>query len=78
MGEHKRIVVEDYPVEKLPEELRAGIEAGHRVRVIVEEELNDGWSDLFRLIDAYQASNSSPVTSAEAVGRIRALRDDWD
>ncbi|WP_427024511.1 hypothetical protein ACP4J4_00670 [Aureimonas ureilytica] len=77
MGEHKRIVIEDYPVENLPEELRGGIETGHRVTVTVEEN-EDRWSDLFRRIDAYQSANTRNVTSEEAVARVRALRDEWD
>lgn len=77
MGEHKRIVIEDYPVENLPEELRGGIEAGHRVTVTVEES-GDRWSDLFRRIEAYQNAHTRHVTSEEAVARVRALRDDWD
>ncbi len=77
MGEHKRIVIEDYPVENLPEELRGGIETGHRVTVTVEES-EDRWSDLFRRIDAYQSANTRHVTSEEAVARVRALRDEWD
>ncbi|ALN71971.1 MULTISPECIES: hypothetical protein [unclassified Aureimonas] len=77
MGEHKRIVIEDYPVENLPEELRGGIEPGHRVTVTVEE-ASDRWSDLFRRIDAYQSANARPVTTEEAVARVRALRDEWD
>jgi hypothetical protein len=36
MGEIKKIVVEHYPVEKLPEDLRAGLEAGQSARVTVE------------------------------------------
>ena len=77
MGEHKRIVIEDYPVENLPEELRGGIETGHRVTVTVEES-EDRWSDLFRRIDAYQSANTRHVTSEEAVARVRAIRDEWD
>lgn len=38
MGETKKIVTEHYPAEKLPEELRAGLETGQLVRVTVEPE----------------------------------------
>lgn len=38
MGETKKIVVEHYAVERLPEELRRGIESGQMVRVTVETE----------------------------------------
>jgi hypothetical protein len=38
MGEMKKIVTEHYPAEKLPEELRCGIEGGQVVRVTVETE----------------------------------------
>ena len=39
MGETKKIVVEHYPVDKLPEDLRRGLDDGMRATVTVEIDL---------------------------------------
>lgn len=85
-----KIVREHYPVEKLPEDLRAGLEVGQKVTVTLEEEVV---GDEIRLEDIEALlANSTPITleqaralvgtrsttAEEAVARIRALRDEWD
>lgn len=75
MGGTKRIVTDGFPVEKLPEELRRGLESGQVVRVTVET------------LASHSATTPTPLTSffgsgkgcyseEEAVGFIRRLRDE--
>ncbi|MGA0533780.1 hypothetical protein [Hansschlegelia sp. KR7-227] len=92
MDERDKIIREDYPVEKLPEDLRAGLGAGTRVRVTVEAaaeriEQSDAarerklraWARINAKIDAARASpHFKPVSTEEAVARVRELRDEWD
>lgn len=81
--ERDKIIREDYPVENLPEDLRAGLGGVQRVKVTVEPErpgrrLNS-WAEIKAEIAALHASPTfKPVTTEEAVARVRALRDEWD
>jgi hypothetical protein len=75
----KRIVIDDFPASELPASVRGDIDPSHRVRVVVEDTSGNRWSDLIAQVQAYQAKRTTPpVTSEEAVARIRALRDEWD
>ena len=77
MSEHKRIVLEDYPAERLPEELRRGITPGHRVRVTIEDEREASTTEpRFRRFRGIAAEKNTSIE--EAVARIRTLRDEWD
>ena len=76
-----KIVVEHYPVERLPEDLREGFGRGDSVRVTVEADPPVAMTAAEvvatmkrRLADRDNAG----VTVGEAVARIRALRDEWD
>lgn len=84
-----RIVREHYPVEKLPEDLRDGLPVGTTVTVTVEGRSPPAPFDsrLDQILrDARPVGPSearmrlarSGVGAAEAVARIRALRDEWD
>ena len=75
MTEIKKIVTEHYPVDRLPEELRRGIESGQMVRVVVEAEEEPTRVPLVDLIGSAKGLYASPE---EAVAFIRALRDEWD
>lgn len=73
-----RIVREHYPVEKLPEDLREGIEGTH-VSVTVEiEEPAPLPQPTWQEIRAKLKKRELAVTTEEAVARIRALRDEWE
>ncbi|MBB3773611.1 hypothetical protein FHS55_004253 [Angulomicrobium tetraedrale] len=83
-----KIVREHYPVEKLPEDLREGIEGTHvRVTLVTEvvpgSEADDRIDAILRnpqpmTIEQARASvGRRGTTTDEAVARIRALRDEW-
>lgn len=84
-----KIVREHYPVEKLPADLRAEVEGLDTVTVTIDAEPEQhagesrqdkvSWPELLERLRALRASGEiEPVTSEEAVARIRALRDEWD
>ena len=79
-----KIVREHYPVENLPADLREGLEAGSTVRVVVEMEgdapnpAKASFEDFMKKVEAYRSQDERRVTTAEAVARIRELRDEWD
>lgn len=79
-----KIVRENYPASKLPEDLREGLDPGSTVRVVIEAGDAIGkprktFYELKKLIDELKSRpDFKPVTADEAVQRIRALRDEWD
>jgi hypothetical protein len=73
MGETKKIVTEHDPAEKLPDELRAGLESGQLVRVTVEpEEPSKAGFDLM----SFMGAGAGVYSPEEAVSSIRRLRDE--
>ncbi|MEN5083192.1 hypothetical protein ABE438_11965 [Bosea sp. TWI1241] len=84
-----KVVREHYPVEKLPADLRAEMEGVSTVTVTIDAEPEPqagedrrgkaSWPELLERLRTLRASGEiEPVTSEEAVARIRALRDEWD
>jgi hypothetical protein len=79
-----KIVREHYPVEKLPEDLREGLQAGATVRVVLEvedetiERPSMSFEESMRLINDYRRDNPERVSVEDAVQRVRDLRDEWD
>jgi hypothetical protein len=78
MGENKRIVIEHFPVDRLPEELRQGLESGKLVRVTVEGGGNEAISDTKRLRAFLGAASGRYTDPQDIVTEIRQTRDDWD
>ena len=76
MGEMKRIVTERYPVDKLPEELRRGLEGAQIVRVTVESEQEPEAVAASPSLMSYFGSGRGCYSAAEAVDYIRMLRDE--
>ena len=74
MTEQKKIVTEHFPVDRLPEELRRGIESGRMVRVVVEAEPPQKRS----LRSFLGCGKGLYATPEEAVAEIRKLRDESD
>lgn len=74
-----KIVREHYPVERLPEDLRAELGLARTVTVTLEQEDSVGpppdreWLERLR-----QRSHDLPPATDDPVARIRRLRDEWD
>ncbi len=77
-----KIVLEHYPVEKLPEDLRVGLEAYQTVRVVIEEDANSGQratpAETVAAIRKFRAENKERENLDAAVAGIRELRNEWD
>ncbi|MDX2259766.1 MAG: hypothetical protein NW205_12745 [Hyphomicrobiaceae bacterium] len=76
MTEIKRIVVENFPVARLPEELRVGLAADARVTVTVEADAVV--VQRRTLTDYFGAGKGAYPAPDDAVEQIRKLRDEWD
>ena len=79
MGETKKIVVEHFPADKLPEELRRGIESGEMVRVTVEANGPRDISLTAKPIDEFYgcAKGFYANQGIDPAEFIRQLRDEW-
>jgi hypothetical protein len=73
MNEFNHIVMKGYPVEKLPEELRRGLENVLTVTVTIVPELP---SEERRPLRSFLGAGKGVYTEEEAVGFIRKLRDE--
>lgn len=76
-----KIVREHYPVEKLPEDLRAELGLARTVTVVIEAETIPRQTDplvrqAIEELKAYRAR--LPVTPSDSVERVSKLRDEWD
>lgn len=78
MDETKRHVVDNYPAEKLPDELRGGIDPSHRTRIIVEDISGASPAVPARYLRTFGAARDFDTSVDEAVRRIRTLRDEWE
>jgi len=76
MTEQKKIVTEHFPVDRLPDELRRGIEDGKMVRVVVEAEVE--MPEPRPLREFWGIAKGAYPTPADAVAEIRKLRDESD
>ena len=78
MGETKKIVIDHYPVDKLPDDLRRGLESGRMVRVTVESDAETETPPARRKLTSFLgAAKGVYATPEEAVAAIRELRDEW-
>ncbi len=75
-----RVVKEHYPVAALPEDLRATIPAATHVTVTIEEERpRKSLEELLSEMADYRSRHAGEeISEAEAVARVRALRDEWE
>jgi len=71
-----KIIRQNYPASKLPEDLREGIDPSTRVTVTVVE---DTPPHRPMSLEEIFASRRPPYRSADdIVANVRQLRDDWD
>jgi len=76
-----RIVLEHYPVEKLPEDLRKHFSRGGSVTLEVKEEAERPMTgkEVADMLRAARERNKDKLrTREEIVAEIRELRDEWD
>lgn len=78
-----RIVLEHYPVEKLPEDLRKHFSRGGSVTLEVKEEAEGAQrpmtaTEAAHLIRENLSRNVKRRTEEEIVAEVRALRDEWN
>ena len=70
-----KIVKEHYPISKLPEDLRAGLDPDAEVTVTVEQaEKPERVMSLEEIFAARRTVFNSPE---EVVEHVRSLRDEW-
>ena len=75
MGETRKIIIDSYPAEKLPEDLRRQISA-KTVRITMEtEETPVPRKPLSSYVGAGKGLYATPEEALEA---IRSLRDEWE
>lgn len=71
-----RIVRENYPASRLPEDLRPSGDPDARTRVTIEELPSRPTREA--LIAMLDAARRLPASTDDSVERIRSLRDEWD
>jgi hypothetical protein len=75
MGETRKIIIDSYPAEKLPDDLRRQISA-KTVRITMETEETPAPR---RPLSSYVgAGKGLYATPEEALEAIRSLRDEWE
>jgi hypothetical protein len=71
-----KIIRDNYPASKLPEDLREGIDPATKVTVIVQPNTPP---DQVMSLEEIFALRRPPFRSAhDILGEIRQLRDEWD
>ncbi len=80
-----KIVREHYPVENLPADLREGLGDGATVRVVIEvdgvtpdDHRRRSVKQTLEHLENIRQGRVPDTDVAEAVSRIRALRDEWE
>jgi hypothetical protein len=77
MGEGQKFVTENFPVEKLPEELKRGLSGNEFVRVTLEpaKPTQPRRRPLSSFVGAGKGAYPTPE---DALAEIRAVRDEWE
>lgn len=76
-----KVVREHYPVSKLPDDLRRDLGSAENVRVTIEvsDRRTASLEELVARATQLRAEGKvTPVSTDDAVARVRALRDEWD
>jgi hypothetical protein len=71
-----RIIREHYPVDRLPDDLKAGLGQAEYVRVVIEGPDQEPTRE--RLLALMENARSKPGLGDDPVERIRKIRDQWD
>ncbi len=78
MDSKDRVVIDRFPVDQLPSELREAEQLGTEVRIVfepVQAEAEEGDHPLSSILEEMQ---SKRIFSGDPVARVRALRAEWD
>lgn len=75
MSETKRYVVEDYPLDRLPADVRSRFEDVERVRLTVEAV--DARPSRRTIAEILKNAPRERALRDDPVERVRALRDEW-
>lgn len=74
MGAQDKIIVEHFPVDRLPDELRRGLAPGGTARVVVEPD--DAVDRKHHRLSPLLGTGRGVYSEEEAVSAIRKLRDE--
>jgi len=70
-----KIVKEHYPISKLPEDLRTGLDPDAEARVVVEQVKKP--KKVMTLEEMFAARRTVFNSPEEVVQHVRSLRDEW-
>jgi hypothetical protein len=73
-----KIVRENYPASKLPEDLRQGVDPESTVTVTVTVEGLKRPEHVMSLEEIFAARRPPYLSAEEIVAGVRKLRDEWD
>ncbi len=73
-----RIIRENYPASKLPEDLREGVDPESTVTVTVTVEELKRPEHVMSLEEIFAARRPPYRSAKEIVASVRKLRDEWD
>jgi hypothetical protein len=73
-----RIVKEHYPVSKLPEELREGLDPAELVTVTVAREIENPRRKVLTLEEIFALRRPPFRSGTEIDDSVRRQRDEWD
>ena len=75
-----KIILENYPVERLPDEIRGAFRDANAVKLTVEAEAPLGvpMNDVVAALRSDLARRDVGVSAGDAARQIRSIRDEWD
>ena len=74
----EKTIIENYPADNLPPELREGLQPGARVTVTVEADTEDEGRLVPKLSDLMGSAKGAFATPEEADDFLHRLREEWD
>ena len=77
MDSPNRVIIERYPVDNLPDDLREGRDPGTEVRIVVES-IPSSDPQTVPMTSILDEMQDRRVSSKDPAERIRALRAEWD
>lgn len=77
MNQYRKIIVENFPVERLPEELRRGLEGSHDVTITLEAQVRTTEKGHAPLTSFLGKAKGLYETPEAAVAATRTLRNEW-